>query len=73
MMRFDKGNNSGCPCFGCEERVPEPNCHGTCERYKAWQAENERKNEVIRKDRQRYAISNTKKKWLTDKMRKKIR
>ena len=21
------------PCFGCVDRVAEPNCHGTCERY----------------------------------------
>ena len=24
----------GCPCCGCRERTV--GCHGTCERYKAW-------------------------------------
>ena len=24
----------GCPCCGCQERTV--GCHGTCERYKAW-------------------------------------
>lgn len=23
-----------CPCYGCQERTA--GCHGTCERYKAW-------------------------------------
>lgn len=23
-----------CPCMGCEDRAA--GCHGTCERYKAW-------------------------------------
>lgn len=25
---------NGCPCSGCEERSVE--CHGKCEKYKAW-------------------------------------
>lgn len=24
------------PCKGCEDRVPYPNCHSTCERYIEW-------------------------------------
>lgn len=28
-----------CPCHGCTERVPDPKCHGTCERYKEWAEE----------------------------------
>ena len=23
-----------CPCYGCQKRAVD--CHGTCERYKAW-------------------------------------
>lgn len=26
------------PCKGCPDRVVEPNCHMTCERYKEFQA-----------------------------------
>jgi len=28
-----------CPCQGCEDR--NPGCHSSCEKYKAWKAENE--------------------------------
>lgn len=26
----------GCPCKGCNDRVADPNCHGTCQRYVDW-------------------------------------
>ena len=27
------------PCKDCPDRTIEPNCHNTCEKYKAWKAE----------------------------------
>lgn len=31
--------NDDCPCKpDCPDRVPDPNCHGYCEKYKAWVA-----------------------------------
>jgi len=37
------------PCKGCEDRNPE--CHGKCERYKAFQAENEKAKAKAREER----------------------
>lgn len=33
---FNHANSNGCPCENCPDRVPEPRCHMTCEKYKAW-------------------------------------
>ena len=35
-----------CPCKGCQERTDT--CHGTCEKYKSWKAEHEKKKEWLR-------------------------
>ena len=30
--------NESVPCYGCTERTP-PDCHGRCDRYKAYEAQ----------------------------------
>lgn len=40
---------SASPCKGCEDRVPYPNCHMTCERYIEWNKRHLEKKEAIRK------------------------
>ena len=40
-------------CQGCTERVAEPNCHMTCERYLAERDKLERKKELIRKGKEK--------------------
>ena len=36
------------PCKGCERRTVHPNCHGTCEEYKAYATQqNERYKRVM--------------------------
>lgn len=65
-----RDNNSGCPCKGCDDRVPDPNCHGSCERYIAWKAKQHEKNENARKERvNRDILSDAKKRALWRKKR----
>ena len=45
-MGYDKLN----PCLGCTERVPDPNCHDTCERYFDSLVLNEKKKAARKKD-----------------------
>ena len=52
MMSINRSNSNVCPCQGCHDRVPDPNCHGTCERYKAWRAKLDTINEAERKHHQ---------------------
>ena len=35
-----------CPCRFCNDRSIE--CHGTCSKYKEWNAENQKRNQKIR-------------------------
>lgn len=42
------------PCKGCKDRVL--GCHSECDKYKAYQAENERIKELERKDKEYYAF-----------------
>lgn len=35
-------------CKGCKPPKRHPGCHDTCERYQAYRAELDRKNELIR-------------------------
>lgn len=51
MTDGKKGN--GCPCRGCADRVPEPNCHGRCERYREWKAMLDERNRVVREHKQK--------------------
>lgn len=30
--------NESVPCYGCKDRTP-PDCHGRCDRYKAFEAQ----------------------------------
>lgn len=41
-------------CKDCTER--QVGCHATCERYQKFVAENERKRELMRQDKMKYAI-----------------
>ena len=41
-------------CKDCTER--QVGCHATCEKYKEFVAENERKRELMRQDKMKYAI-----------------
>lgn len=34
------------PCKGCRDRVVEPNCHMTCEKYLAYRAHVDRVREI---------------------------
>ena len=45
------------PCKGCTDRVVEPNCHTTCERYKEYTDEQHRQKEVIRKAKERQNLA----------------
>ena len=56
MMAFNRSNSSGCPCKGCDDRVAEPNCHATCEKYKAWRGKLDKVNEA---ERQRHKNNDT--------------
>ena len=47
-------NTNDSPCKGCPERNEE--CHGRCETYKQWSAENAANREAIR---QKKWINNT--------------
>ena len=69
MMRFDKKNKSDCPYYGCIQRVPEPRCHTTCQRYKAWKIKQEEKNEEARKKKGDFAMSDAKRKAIWRKQR----
>lgn len=40
------------PCRGCQDRVVEPNCHMTCERYLAFVEELERIKEEQKKEKE---------------------
>lgn len=45
--------NDPCPCNGCKDRCPWPNCHATCvDRYIPWQKRREKKLEEARKRKQ---------------------
>lgn len=43
------------PCLGCDDRVPDPNCHITCEKYIAYSkaCEKYRKESYKRKEHNR--------------------
>ena len=41
--------NKNVPCYGCERRSPQ--CHGSCEDYKAYAQERADRAEIIRKKR----------------------
>lgn len=59
-----------CPCKDCGNRVAEPNCHMECEAYLKWSALNGKASHNRWKESQRYAISETKKKWINRQLRK---
>ena len=44
------------PCKDCEERVAEPNCHSTCEKYLIFEAENEVYKEMLQKGREQDSL-----------------
>ena len=67
----DAAGSRDCPCKGCTERVADPNCHGTCERYMKWQANELERNERTRIERSKYAISETKRRWINQELRRK--
>lgn len=48
-MSFNRDNNK-CPCKGCGDRVVEPNCHGSCEKYLAWKQGMDQRCEMKRQD-----------------------
>ena len=66
---MEKGNKKAC-CYKCEKRVP--GCHGSCEDYKRFKAENDAKKQekgideyVIErtiKKREKYLAKNRKRK-----------
>jgi len=52
MNQFNGMSGKG-PCRGCENA----GCgayHGKCEKYKAWRAELDRRNETVRKERKKF-------------------
>lgn len=55
-MGFDLGRKKTNCCYECPDRTPE--CHGSCERYKAYRAEIDAKNaECMRKYELNYNLS----------------
>lgn len=67
-MFSDDWNGVKCPCKGCADR--EIGCHGKCERYAAFKEENARVNHERYLDRQRFSMSEPKKKWLQKQARR---
>lgn len=37
------------PCYGCLER--NVGCHGTCEKYKSWEAAHQKRRKIIAENR----------------------
>lgn len=65
MNGFTRAKKSNCPCFGCTDRVADPNCHSTCERHLAWKKKQQAKNEAERQERERnFTMSEDKKRIL---------
>ena len=53
-MSFNNdSSNNDCPCYRCTERVAEPNCHPTCDRYLKWQKKKAAQNDAARKEKQK--------------------
>ena len=42
------------PCKNCPDRIPEPNCHITCEKYKEFLTEAKTVQEKEKKAREEY-------------------
>ena len=42
--------NDICPCKDCKDRVPEPNCHITCQKYIGWSKRNEERRTKMRNE-----------------------
>lgn len=68
--------NDSCPCKGCNDRTPYPNCHSTCEKYKDWKKDHEerkaddRRRKLLEDDITGYSI---KKQEKIKKVRKSIK
>ena len=50
---FDKTKS----CYGCPDRVADPNCHGTCKGYIDRAAASKRKSELIRAEKAKNAMT----------------
>lgn len=46
------------PCKGCKERVAEPNCHTTCERYLTFRRLKDEQNAELHKKAVQESIQN---------------
>ena len=44
-------------CYGCPDRVADPNCHGTCKGYIDRAAASKAKSELIRAEKAKNAIT----------------
>lgn len=60
--------NKVCPCKGCTGRYEA--CHSDCEKYLDWRRILDRNNHSRWLEDQRYIISETKRRWLINNLRK---
>lgn len=63
----NRKRNSSCPCGNCDHRHEA--CWGTCPDYKAYREKVNQANRNKWEEEQRYAMSNSKRKWLIRKAR----
>ena len=42
------------PCNNCKDRVSEPNCHATCEKYLQFAKQRKEELKEIQKNKQKY-------------------
>lgn len=56
----------------CERDCPDRSdvCHIHCERYNEWKALKKKANERRRREEERYAVSDTKRKWMYQKQKR---
>lgn len=45
------------PCKDCTDRVVEPNCHMTCEKYKEFTNKQQHRKELIRKAKEKQNLA----------------
>ncbi len=43
-------SNDICPCKDCKDRVADPNCHATCQKYIGWSKRNTERREKLRSE-----------------------
>ena len=69
MYTINDVNATRCPCKGCKDR--QVGCHPGCEPYTKWRKARDEINQKRWEEEQTYMLSETKRKWLIQNMRRK--